>query len=146
MPVCTFFHYKSMANISFDSNQSSYPIGTRTQLFVPLAYRCYLWNLVRIGFMASEEMSFENARSDDGRTTDGRRMPAHTISSPMSLRLMWAKKSNYVLCICIIILCKLMCIFDYFNTLHKNIIKLEKYIYFFNLFAILVKWNYTKLF
>ena len=36
--------------------------------------------------MASEEMSFENV--DDGRltTTDGRRMPAYTINSPISRR------------------------------------------------------------
>ena len=30
-----FFHYKSMGTISCHSNQSSYPIGTKTQLFVP---------------------------------------------------------------------------------------------------------------
>ena len=36
--------------------------------------------------MASEEMSFENVdeRPTDGRTTDGRRMPAYTISSSKS--------------------------------------------------------------
>ena len=33
--------------------------------------------------------------TDDGRT-DGRRIPSYTISSPMSLRLRWAKKSNGV--------------------------------------------------
>ena len=32
-----------------------------------------MWNMERIGFTASEEKSFENV---DGRTTDGRRMPA----------------------------------------------------------------------
>ena len=45
--------------------------------------------------MASKEMSFENVdrwwRTDDGRTTDGRQMPAYTISSTMSLQLRWAK-------------------------------------------------------
>ena len=64
------FHFsqcKSMVTLSCHSNQSSYPIGIKTQLFVPLAYRYYMWNLVRIGFMASEERSFENA---DVRTTD----------------------------------------------------------------------------
>ena len=35
-------------------------------LFVPPAYRSYMRDMVRIGFMASEEMSFENA-DDDGR-------------------------------------------------------------------------------
>ena len=64
-----FSHYKSMETISFHSNQSSYPIGIKTQLFVPPAYRCYICTWVRIGFMASEEMSFENV---DGRRTDGR--------------------------------------------------------------------------
>ena len=33
----------------------------------------YMWNMVRIGFTASEDTSFENV--DDGRRTDGR-MPA----------------------------------------------------------------------
>ena len=60
-------------------------------LFVPPIYRCYVWNMARIGFMASEEMLFENV--DDGWTMDGRRMPAYTLSSPMSLRLRWAKNS-----------------------------------------------------
>ena len=36
--------------------------------------------------MALEKMSFENVT-----TTDGRRMPVYTLSSPMSLRLRWAK-------------------------------------------------------
>ena len=46
--------------------------------------------MARIGSMASEKISFENV--DDGRTTttDGRRMPAYIISSPMSLRLVTA--------------------------------------------------------
>ena len=40
---------------------------------------CVIWK--ESGVMASDEMSFENV---DGRRTDGRRMPVHTISSPMS--------------------------------------------------------------
>ena len=71
-----FSHYKSMATISFHSNQSSYPIETKTTVICSPAYRCYMWNLDRIGFMASEEMSFENV--DGRRWTDGRRMPAYT--------------------------------------------------------------------
>ena len=72
-----------MTTISCHSNKSSYLIGIKTILFVPSAYRCYMWNMVRISFMASE-MSFENV---DGRTTtDRRQMPAYTISSPMSLQ------------------------------------------------------------
>ena len=39
----------------------------------------------RIGFTASEEMSFEKVERQ--QTTDGQRMPTYTISSPMSLRL-----------------------------------------------------------
>ena len=43
-----------------------------------------MWNMERIGLMASEEMSFENVdgRRTDGRRTDGRRMPVYTINSP----------------------------------------------------------------
>ena len=51
--------------------------GQKTVLFVPPAYRCYLWNMARIGSMASEEMSFENV-------DDNEPMPAYTISSAMS--------------------------------------------------------------
>ena len=32
------------------------------------SYLLYMWNMARIGFMASEKMPFENV--DDGRTTD----------------------------------------------------------------------------
>ena len=64
MPVFTFSHYKS----SCHSNQSYYPFGTK-YLFVPPANRCYMRNLVRIGSMATEEMSFENV--DRRRTEDG---------------------------------------------------------------------------
>ena len=64
----------------------------KTQLFVPPAYRCYMWNLVRIGFMASEPQRWCHLKmwTDD----DGRRMPAYTISSPMSRRLRWANNNN----------------------------------------------------
>ena len=86
MAIFIFSHYKSVTTISCHSNQSSYPIGTKTILFVPPAYRCYICNMARVGSMASEEMPFENL--DDGRTTtDGRPMLAYTISSPMSIRL-----------------------------------------------------------
>ena len=63
-----FSHYKSMGNISCHSIQSSYPTATKTQLFVPHNYRCYICNLKRIGFTALEEKSFENI--DGGRRTD----------------------------------------------------------------------------
>ena len=44
----------------------------KTQLFIPTAYRCYMWIMERIGFTASEEQLFENVdgRTDDGQTTD----------------------------------------------------------------------------
>ena len=63
-----FSHYKSMATVSCYSNQSSYLIETKSTLFVPPACRCYMWNLVWIGYMVSEEMLFENV--DNGRMTD----------------------------------------------------------------------------
>ena len=47
---CQFFHYKSMATISCRSNHSSYPIRTKTILFVPPAYRCYMWKNRLHGF------------------------------------------------------------------------------------------------
>ena len=77
-----FSHYKPMEIISCHSNQSS--LEQKPQLFVPSIYRCYMWNMERIGFMASEEKSFKNVHH-------GRWMPAYTISSPMSLWLRWAK-------------------------------------------------------
>ena len=65
-------------------------LGQKTILFVTPAYRCCMWNMARISFMASEEM-FENVDdADDGQ----RRMPSYTISSPMRLRLRWAKTSS----------------------------------------------------
>ena len=79
-----FSHYKSMETISFHSNQSSYPIGTKTQLFVPTIYRCCLWN--ESASRLQRRSRLKMLTMNDGRT-DGRRMPAYTISSPMSLRL-----------------------------------------------------------
>ena len=84
-----FSHYKSMETIGFHNNQSSYPTGTKyTIIRAPTIYRCYRWNIERIGFTASEEVVWKC-----WRTTDGWRMPAYTISSPMSLRLRWANNS-----------------------------------------------------
>ena len=91
-----FSHYKSMGTISCHSNQSSYPSGIKNTTFRSPTYRCYMWNMRRIGLTASEEMSFENVDEngpflpDDGRTTD----TFYTISSPMSLRLRWATLLN----------------------------------------------------
>ena len=45
-----FSHYKSMENINCHSNQSSYPIGTKNIINCSPIYRCYMWNMERIGF------------------------------------------------------------------------------------------------
>ena len=76
MPIIILSHCKSMATTSCHSNQSSYPIGIKNNIFVPPAYRCY-GNMVRIDFLASEEISFENIEKDDG-LTDGQRTPGYT--------------------------------------------------------------------
>ena len=75
-----------MTTVNHHSNQNSDPIKIRTPSFVPPAHRYYMRNLERIGFMALEEMPFEDV---DGRRrrTDGQRMPAYTIGLPMSLGL-----------------------------------------------------------
>ena len=49
----------------YPTPQTQFAGGIKTTLFVPPAYRCYMRNMVRIGFMASEEMSFENVDDDD---------------------------------------------------------------------------------
>ena len=56
----------------------------KTQLFVP---PIYMWNMERIGFILLGEVVWKCWRW----MTDGRQMPANTISSPMSLWLRWAK-------------------------------------------------------
>ena len=95
LPISTFSHYKSMETISCHSNQSSYPIGTKkTILFVPPAYRCYMWNMARMSFTTSEEMSFENVDGDDDWRTDEQQLPGYTISWPMSLRLRCTKNEK----------------------------------------------------
>ena len=58
--------YKSMENISCHSNQSSYPTGTKNTVIRVPNYRCYMWNMERIGFTASEEKSFENVDDEYG--------------------------------------------------------------------------------
>ena len=61
-----FFHYKSMATISCHSNQSSYLIEIKNIIICSPVYRCYMWNLIRIGFLALEEMQFENVAFSSG--------------------------------------------------------------------------------
>ena len=65
--IATFHlsHYKSMETISCHSNQSPYPIGTKNTIICSPHLKCYMWNIERIGFTASEKKSIENV---DGRT------------------------------------------------------------------------------
>ena len=83
-----FCHYKPMETISFHSNQSSYPIGTKnTSYSFPRPIVLY------VKFGKNRLHGFrEDVVWKCWRTTDGRWMPAYTISSPMALRLRWAKK------------------------------------------------------
>ena len=67
---CQFFPIISQWQLAI-ATSSKYPIGIKTILFVPHGYRCYMWNIVRIGFMASEEMSFENVDEGRWRMDDG---------------------------------------------------------------------------
>ena len=57
------------------------------QLFFPKGLGSWIWNLVAIGPVVSEEKSFEIV---DGRTDDGA-FPSYKL--PRSLRLRWAKKN-----------------------------------------------------
>ena len=72
------------------SNQRSYPTGIKNIIIVPLTYRCCVSNMDRIGLTASKEYVVWKCWP----TSDGRRMPVYTISSPTSLWLWWAKKAS----------------------------------------------------
>ena len=91
-------------------------INPPTQLWFTL-------NLIKIGLLASEIFFFEivDGRTDgrtDGRRTDddGRRMPAYPISSPVSLRLRWAK--NFVNLALVLWFMKFIYINNYKKTGH----------------------------
>ena len=68
--------------------------GPFEQTFVPLSHGYSIWNLASISPVVSEEKMFKEfgRRTDRQRTDDRRRRPTYPISSPMSLRLRWAKK------------------------------------------------------
>ena len=59
--------------------------GLFIDTLVPPSYGCFIQNLALIAHAVSEMKIFENG--ERRRTTDGRRVPAYTISSPVSLRL-----------------------------------------------------------
>ena len=87
-----FSHYKSMETICYHSNQEFLSDwNKKTKLFLSPIYRCYMWNMQRIGVTASEEKSFANV---DDWWIDGWQMPAYTTSSSLSLWLRWAGKKK----------------------------------------------------
>ena len=78
LAIFTFFHYKSMGSISCHSNQSPYPIKTKTQLLFPPTCRWCMCNMRTIGPAVSEKKIFEivDDGRTDGRTTDDGRTDA----------------------------------------------------------------------
>ena len=86
-----FLTYMEMAAILFMGP------GPRIQTFVPLSHGFSIWNFTSIALVVSEEKMFENV--DRLQTTYYRRQTttteaSHTISSPVSIRLRWAKKQS----------------------------------------------------
>ena len=65
--------------------------GPFEQLFVPLIPGGYIWNLVTIGPVVSEEKSFEIVDGRQRKTDDDGACLYYKL--PWSLRLRWAKKS-----------------------------------------------------
>ena len=63
-----------MAAINCHCNYSCHPIE-KSHVFVPPAYRCFMPNFIKIGFMAIEEMLFENVDGWTDGWTDGRWIP-----------------------------------------------------------------------
>ena len=61
-------HDKSMGTISCYKTRVLIRPEHKTQLFIPLTYRCYMCDMERICFKASEEKSIENV--ENGQTTD----------------------------------------------------------------------------
>ena len=61
--------------------------GPVERTFIPPCKEGSTWNLASIGPVVSEEKMFENVDIH----THGRQRPSYTMSSPVSLRLRWAK-------------------------------------------------------
>ena len=68
-----FPHYKSMATISCDSNQSSYSIGIKNAVIRSPGLKLLYVKFGKNRFMASKEMSFGNV--DRQTTTTDNRFP-----------------------------------------------------------------------
>ena len=81
-----FSHYKSMKTIS------SYPIGTKYIIIHSPGLQMLYVKSGKNRLHGFRDVVWKCWRTTDGRRTDGRQMLAYTISSPMSLRLRWAKK------------------------------------------------------
>ena len=62
---------------------------------IPPSHGDFIWNLASVGPVVSEEKMFEECgrQTNDGRT-DIQQRPTYPISSPISLRLMWANNKN----------------------------------------------------
>ena len=67
--------------------------GPHMQTFVPPSHEGSIWNLTSIGPVVPEEKTFENVNTRHTDRQTDRQQPCHMISSPMSLRLRWAKKA-----------------------------------------------------
>ena len=93
LPIFTFPIISQLKTISFHSNQSSNPIGTKNTIICSptpsIDAICGIWKESASRLQRRNRLKMFT--TDDGRT-DG----SYTISSHLSLRLRWAK--NHLLC------------------------------------------------
>ena len=90
MPMFTFSHHRSMATKSCHSKHSSWDKKEQYHSFALPTDA--MWQ--ESASWSQKRCRLKMSTTDDGRTTttDGRRMPAYTISSTMSLLLVsWSK-------------------------------------------------------
>ena len=70
MPIFIFPHYKSKATVSYHSNQSSYPIGTKNNsLPLPIDAICEIWQ-ESVSWLQRRYRLKNVDDDDDGRATD----------------------------------------------------------------------------